>query len=48
MTVPFVNLKAQYLSIKEPIDNAIQDIIDNTEFIGGNPVLKFEQAFKEL
>ena len=44
-TIPFVDLKAQYLSIKEDIDKAIQDVIDQTAFIGGAAIKQFETAF---
>jgi len=46
-TIPFVDLKAQYLSIKEEIDKAIQDVIDQTAFIGGAAIKQFEAAFAE-
>ncbi len=45
MKVQFVDLKAQYLSIKSEIDNAIQNCIDNTAFIGGETVKQFEDNF---
>jgi len=45
MKVPFVDLKAQYLSIKEDIDNAIQNVIEQSAFIGGNAIKQFESAF---
>ncbi len=48
MNVPFVDLKAQYLSIQGEIDAAIRDIISNTAFIGGKPVNDFEAAFAAL
>lgn len=48
MIVPFVDLKAQYLSIKNEIDNAISTIIDDASFIGGPPVKDFENKFKSL
>lgn len=48
MRVPFVDLNAQYQSIKPDIDNAIQDVIAKTAFIGGEYVKKFEQEFAEL
>ncbi len=48
MKVPFVDLKAQYVSIQGEIDAAIQEIITNTAFIGGKPVNDFEAAFAEL
>jgi len=46
--VPFVDLKAQYLSIQGEIDNAISAIIESTAFIGGKPVVEFEAAFAGL
>jgi dTDP-4-amino-4,6-dideoxygalactose transaminase len=45
MNVPFVDLKAQYKSLKPEMDAAIQAIIDNTAFVGGKAVEAFEQAF---
>lgn len=45
MSVPFVDLKTQYKSIKPEIDAAIQSIVDNTAFVGGKAVEAFEQAF---
>lgn len=48
MHVPFVDLYAQYLSIKQDIDKAIEETIRETAFIGGAPVKHFEQAFASL
>lgn len=48
MTIPFVDLKSQYQSIKADIDSAIQDVIQQTAFIGGTYVKAFEKAFAEL
>jgi dTDP-4-amino-4,6-dideoxygalactose transaminase len=48
MNIPFVDLKAQYLSIKDEVDNAIQNVISETAFIGGTYVKKFEKEFSEL
>ena len=45
MNIPLVDLKAQYLSIKDEIDAAIQEVISKTAFIGGFYVKEFEQAF---
>ena len=45
MSVPFVDLKAQYLSIKPEIDEAIQRVLDQTTFIGGEEVKRFEEEF---
>jgi dTDP-4-amino-4,6-dideoxygalactose transaminase len=47
MKVPFVDLKAQYLSIKEDIDKAIFNVIEETAFIGGKYVQNFEKEFAE-
>ncbi|MCF7861257.1 DegT/DnrJ/EryC1/StrS family aminotransferase [Candidatus Woesearchaeota archaeon] len=43
--IPFVDLKANYLSIKEEIDNAIQFVINNSDFIMGESVSLFENNF---
>lgn len=45
MQVPFVDLKAQYNSIKPAIDGAIQQVITETAFIGGTHVKAFDTAF---
>lgn len=47
MQVPFVDLKAQYQSIKKEIDSTIQTIIEQATFIGGEPVKLFERQFSE-
>jgi dTDP-4-amino-4,6-dideoxygalactose transaminase len=46
--VPFVDLKAQYHSIKSAIDEAIATTIEESAFIGGAPVKAFETAFAQL
>jgi dTDP-4-amino-4,6-dideoxygalactose transaminase len=43
--VPFVDLKAQYLSIKPEIDSAIQGILDTCQFTLGKEVVAFEEEF---
>ena len=48
MNIPFVDLKAQYNSIKSEIDAAIGNVISETAFIGGKYVKKFEKEFAEL
>jgi dTDP-4-amino-4,6-dideoxygalactose transaminase len=45
MQVPFLDLKIQYKSIKNEIDPAIQNILDNTAFVLGKAVSDFETAF---
>lgn len=48
MNIPFVDLKAQYLSIKNDIDKAIFSVIEDTAFIKGKYVKLFEEQFAEL
>jgi len=45
MKVPLADLKAQYQTIKPEIDTAIQNVIENTQFILGKAVSDFEQEF---
>jgi dTDP-4-amino-4,6-dideoxygalactose transaminase len=45
MKVPFLDLKAQYQRIKDEVNPAIQDILDNTAFILGKSVVQFEKEF---
>ena len=48
MKIKFVDLYAQYLSIKGDIDKAIEGVIKNSSYIGGETVKKFEQEFSSL
>jgi dTDP-4-amino-4,6-dideoxygalactose transaminase len=43
--IPFVDLKAQYDSIKEEINGAIQRVLNTTSFIMGEELIKFEEDF---
>ncbi len=45
MNIPFVDLKAQYNSIKPDIDNAIQNVLAETAFIRGKYVKIFEEDY---
>lgn len=45
MKVPFVDLKAQYLSLKSEIDSAIYSVIEKTAFVRGEFVKEFEEAY---
>ena len=47
VSVPFLDLKAQYQTIKLEIDAAIARVIENTNFILGPQVAAFEKAFAE-
>jgi dTDP-4-amino-4,6-dideoxygalactose transaminase len=45
MNVPFLDLKAQYRTIKEEIDLKIHEVIDNTAFVMGKYLQRFEEQF---
>lgn len=43
--IPFVDLKAQYQSIKDEVNAAIQGVLDSCQFTLGSEVVAFEQEF---
>jgi dTDP-4-amino-4,6-dideoxygalactose transaminase len=43
--IPFVDLKAQYASIKTEVNAAIQGVLDSCQFTLGSEVAKFEEEF---
>jgi len=43
--IKFLDLKKQYLEIKEEIDKAIFDVIQNSAFVGGKYLEEFENNF---
>ncbi len=45
--IPMVDLKGQYLTIKEEVDNGILETLDNTRFILGPNVQAFEKEAAE-
>lgn len=45
--VPYLDLQAQYRSIKPEIDAAISSVLDSCQFILGSEVANFEQEFAE-
>ncbi|MDR6487569.1 dTDP-4-amino-4,6-dideoxygalactose transaminase [Chryseobacterium vietnamense] len=47
MKIQMVDLKGQYLKIKEDIDAGIQECIDNTAFINGPAVKEFQHNFEK-
>jgi UDP-2-acetamido-2-deoxy-ribo-hexuluronate aminotransferase len=47
MQIQMVDLKGQYQNIKSDVDNAIQSVIDRTQFIKGTDVKEFEQNLAE-
>ena len=45
MTVPFVDLKQQYLGIKDEILAAVDKVFESTQFVLGKEVAAFEEEF---
>jgi len=45
MRIPFLDLKAQYISIKPEIDAAIDGVVESCQFVGGPYVKEFEEQF---
>jgi dTDP-4-amino-4,6-dideoxygalactose transaminase len=45
MNVPFLDLKSQYLSIKNEIHEALDGVLEKTAFAGGPFVAQFEKEF---
>ena len=45
MFVPFVDLKAQYASLKDEFDAAVLGVLADTAFVAGGRAAKFEQEF---
>lgn len=48
MKVPFVDLYAQYQSIRSDIDSAVENVISESAYIGGKYVKAFEEQFGKL
>ena len=45
MRIPFVDLKAQYETLKDEVAEAVRGILDSAQFIGGEAVVSFERDF---
>ncbi|MBG1271561.1 DegT/DnrJ/EryC1/StrS family aminotransferase [Nostoc sp. WHI] len=45
--IPFVDLKTQYLSIKDEIDTAVLKVLESTQFVLGNEVKALEEEFAD-
>ncbi len=43
--IPFVDLRAQYLSIKPEIDEAVARVLESSQFVLGDEVAAFEEDF---
>jgi dTDP-4-amino-4,6-dideoxygalactose transaminase len=48
MFVPFLDLKTQYLSIKDQVLRDVDEVFSNTAFILGPQVARFEKAFADF
>jgi len=48
MKIPFVDLKSQYLSIKNDIDSSLSKNLEDASFIGGSSVEAFEKKFSKM
>ncbi|MGZ3724495.1 MAG: DegT/DnrJ/EryC1/StrS family aminotransferase [Pseudobdellovibrio sp.] len=47
MPVPFIDLKSQYLALKESIDSRIQKVLESGAYIGGPEVAELEKKLAE-
>jgi dTDP-4-amino-4,6-dideoxygalactose transaminase len=45
MQIPFVDLKAQYASIKDEVTEAINGALESAHFVGGEQLASFEKEF---
>ncbi len=45
--IPFLDLKAQYEGIKDEVNEAIQGVLENCQYVLGPAVTEFETAFAE-
>jgi UDP-2-acetamido-2-deoxy-ribo-hexuluronate aminotransferase len=46
MKIQMVDLKNQYLKIKDEVDKAIQEVVDSGQFILGSVVSEFESKLR--
>jgi|TARA_B110000438_G_scaffold224567_1_gene218370 dTDP-4-amino-4,6-dideoxygalactose transaminase len=46
--IPFANIKKQYQNIKPEIDKAIEEVLDDTAFVRGKYVDRFEKNFSKM
>ena len=46
MNIQMVDVKSQYLKIKEEVDRGIQEVLDTTAFINGPQVKQFQKEFE--
>tara|TARA_B100000575_G_C23136454_1_gene660331 strand:+ start:522 stop:1610 length:1089 start_codon:yes stop_codon:yes gene_type:complete len=48
MKIPFVDLKRETLIIKDSFQKGLENILDNSSFVGGNYVKEFEERFSVM
>ena len=48
MSVPFLDLKTQYLAIKDEVLSAVSRVFDSTQYVLGSEVAAFEEEFAAL
>jgi dTDP-4-amino-4,6-dideoxygalactose transaminase len=48
VNIPFADLKTQYQQHKNEFDEAIQAVLNETNFIKGHQIKQFEEEFAEL
>ena len=48
MKIPFADIKKQYSNIKIEIDDAISEVLENTAFIRGKYVDRFEKNLAQM
>ncbi|MDQ1352641.1 MAG: hypothetical protein QG657_2947, partial [Acidobacteriota bacterium] len=48
MKIPFVNLARMHEPIREEIDRAIKEVIDDNNYINGRQIREFETGFAQF
>ncbi|WP_112662172.1 DegT/DnrJ/EryC1/StrS family aminotransferase [Microvirga flavescens] len=46
--IPFLDLKAQYRSVQDPLEEAVLDVLRSCDYVLGEPVRNFETAFAQF
>ncbi|MFT4738987.1 MAG: dTDP-4-amino-4,6-dideoxygalactose transaminase [Cyclobacteriaceae bacterium] len=48
MTIPFLDLAAQFQTLRPEIDQVISEVMQSGQYIGGEPVRKFEERIAQV